>query len=41
MDSAIEVTNMNLTKLWETVEDKTAWRALVHGVTITTKQQQQ
>ena len=33
MDSVTEVTNMNLTKLWEAVEDMSAWRALVHGVT--------
>ena len=25
--------NMNLTKLWEAVEDRRAWRALVNGVT--------
>ena len=33
LDSVIEVTNVNLTKLWEAVEDWRAWRALVHGVT--------
>ena len=32
MDSVIEATNMNLTKLWEAVEDR-AWHALIHGVT--------
>ena len=32
MDSVIEATNMNLTELWEAVEDRRAWRALVHGV---------
>ena len=24
--------DMNLSKLWETVEDREAWRAIVHGV---------
>ena len=33
LDSVIEVTNMNLTQLREAVEDRRAWRALVHGVT--------
>ena len=33
LDSVIEATNMNLTKIWEAVEDRRAWRALVHGVT--------
>ena len=32
-DSVIEATNMNLTQLREAVEDRRAWRALVHGVT--------
>ena len=31
--SVIEATNMNLAQLWEAVKDRTAWRALVHGVT--------
>ena len=31
MDSVIEATNMNLTQLREAVEDRRAWRALVHG----------
>ena len=42
MDSVIKVTNINLIKLQEAVEDRRAWRALVHGVTknrTTTKQQ--
>ena len=25
--------DMNLSKLWETVKDRTAWHAAVHGVT--------
>ena len=33
MDSVIEATNTNLTKLQEGVEDRMAWHALVHGVT--------
>ena len=33
LDSVIEATNMNLTQLREAVEDRTASRALVHGVT--------
>ena len=33
LDSVIEATNMNLTKLREAVEDRRAWCALVHGVT--------
>ena len=33
LDSVIEATNMNLTKLWEAVEDRRVWRALIHGVT--------
>ena len=33
LDSVIEVTNMNLTQLWEAVGDRRAWHALVHAVT--------
>ena len=33
LDSVIEANNRNLTQLWEAVEDRRAWRALVHGVT--------
>ena len=33
LDSVIEATNMNLVQLQEAVEDRRAWRALVHGVT--------
>ena len=32
LDSVIEATNINLTQLWEAVEDRRAWRALVHVV---------
>ena len=32
LDSVTEATNRNLTKLQEAVEDRRAWRALVHGV---------
>ena len=37
MDSVIEATNMNLTQLREAVEDRRAWRALVHEESDTTK----
>ena len=30
LDSVIEATNMNLTQVREAVEDRRAWRALVH-----------
>ena len=30
--------DMNLRKLWETVKDRGAWRAAVHGVTETRTQ---
>ena len=33
LDSITDVMKMNLSKLRETVEDRKAWRALVHGVT--------
>ena len=33
LDNVCEATNMKLTELWEAVEDRRAWRALVHGVT--------
>ena len=32
LDSTIDSTDMNLSKLWETVESRDAWRAAVHGV---------
>ena len=33
LDRVIEATNMNLNQVQESVEDRRAWRALVHGVT--------
>ena len=46
MDSVIEATNMNLTQLWEAVEDRRSWHAWSMGSrrvghNLTTKQQQQ
>ena len=32
LDSITNLVNMNLSKLWEIVEDRGAWRATVHGV---------
>ena len=32
LDSVTEAINMSLTKLWDAVENRRAWRALVHGV---------
>ena len=45
LDSITDVMKMNLSKLWETVGDRKAWRATVHGVTrirhdLTNEQQQ-
>ena len=31
LDSVIDSVGMNLSKLWEIVEDRGAWRAAVHG----------
>ena len=33
-DSIIDAMHMNLGKLWEMVKDREAWRAAVHGVTM-------
>ena len=33
LDSIIDSMDMNLSKLWEIVEDRRAWHATVHGVT--------
>ena len=33
LDSTTDSMDMNVSKLWETVEGRGAWRAVVHGVT--------
>ena len=33
LDGIINTIGMNMSKLWETVKDRGAWHATVHGVT--------
>ena len=33
LDSITDSIDMNFNKLWETLEDRRAWCAIVHGVT--------
>ena len=35
LDGVTDSADMNLSKLWEIVEDRGAWHAAVHGVTRT------
>ena len=38
LDSITNSVDMNLTKLWETVEDRGAWHAAAHGVAMSQTQ---
>ena len=38
LDDIIDSMDMNLSKLWEIVKDRGAWRAAVHWVTESTEQ---
>ena len=38
LDSVTDSMDMNMSKLWEMVKDKEAWRSVVHGVTKSQKQ---
>ena len=33
LNGITDFTDMSLSKLWETVKDREAWRAAVHGIT--------